>query len=403
VSTKKPDISQIKKYLQNELDARAMHQLERKAQDDSFLAEAMEGFEKAAPDQDANYVELQKRLAGRIEPAKERSIWLWRFLPIAACLLIALLIGYEYLSPKKQKQQLAEVVKAEPSTSRADTIKSLEEPVIPTPQKRLSTAKIKLNDLAEVAENKKAEPHQLIDITLVPSPPSITYKADTVEYKASEYRVRQNATVDDLLKHMEGFEVDSGGNVTHQGQTVTKARLNGRDYAGGDVQKAVKSLPADILEKIQVVDDYGDQAAKTGIKTGSPAKVLNLTTVDSSKMQLVARNRAAISSMQLNEVVVATPMGPVNIAVYAHPLIGDKAYKDYLNKNAVMPNGETGAVELGFMVEDDGTPQNIHIIASNNDALNAKAIELITKGSKWKKWSEASTEEAHIKIKFSKP
>jgi len=108
--------------------------------------------------------------------------------------------------------------------------------------------------------------------------PSITYKIDTVEYKASDYKVHANATVDELLKKMEGFEVGSDGSVTHQGQSIAKARLNGKDYAGGNVAQAIQNLPADIVEKIQVVDDYGDQAARTGIKDGDPQKVLNITT-----------------------------------------------------------------------------------------------------------------------------
>ncbi|MVN20321.1 TonB-dependent receptor [Mucilaginibacter arboris] len=108
--------------------------------------------------------------------------------------------------------------------------------------------------------------------------PSITYKTDTVEYKASDYKVRANATVDELLKKMEGFEVGSDGTVTHQGQQITKAKLNGKEYAGGDVAQAIQNLPAEIVEKIQVVDDYGDQAARTGIKDGDPQKVLNITT-----------------------------------------------------------------------------------------------------------------------------
>lgn len=108
--------------------------------------------------------------------------------------------------------------------------------------------------------------------------PSIVYKVDTVEYKASDYKVRENATVDELLKKMEGMEVGSDGTVTHQGQQIMKARLNGKDYAGGDVAQAIQNLPADIVEKIQVVDDYGDQAARTGIKDGDPQKVLNITT-----------------------------------------------------------------------------------------------------------------------------
>ncbi|RKR83487.1 carboxypeptidase-like protein [Mucilaginibacter gracilis] len=108
--------------------------------------------------------------------------------------------------------------------------------------------------------------------------PSIVYKVDTVEYKASDYKVRDNATIDELLKKMEGFEVGSDGTVTHQGQQITKAKLNGKIYASGDVATAIQNLPADIVEKIQVVDDYGDQAARTGIKDGDPQKVLNITT-----------------------------------------------------------------------------------------------------------------------------
>jgi len=108
--------------------------------------------------------------------------------------------------------------------------------------------------------------------------PSITYKPDTVEYRASDYKVHANATVDELLKKMEGMEVGSDGSLTHQGQQVTKAKLNGKTYASGDIATAIQNLPADIVEKIQIVDDYGDQAARTGLKDGDPQKVLNITT-----------------------------------------------------------------------------------------------------------------------------
>lgn len=108
--------------------------------------------------------------------------------------------------------------------------------------------------------------------------PSVIYKTDTVEYKASDYKVHENATLDELLKKMEGFEVGSDGSVTHQGQQIMKAKLNGKEFAGGDVAQAIQNLPADIIEKVQVVDDYGDLAARTGVKDGDPQKVLNVTT-----------------------------------------------------------------------------------------------------------------------------
>jgi hypothetical protein len=117
-----------------------------------------------------------------------------------------------------------------------------------------------------------------LDVVNINGTPSVVYKEDTVEYRASDYKVRANATVDELLKKMEGMEVGTDGSLTHQGQEVTRAKLNGKEYAGGSVAQAIQNLPADIVEKIQIVDDYGDQAARTGIKDGDPQKILNITT-----------------------------------------------------------------------------------------------------------------------------
>jgi hypothetical protein len=119
---------------------------------------------------------------------------------------------------------------------------------------------------------------ELLKEVVINGTPAITYKTDTVEYRASDYKVRANATVDEMLKKAEGFEVGTDGSVTFNGEAVTKARLNGKDYAGGDVAQAIQSLPAEIVEKFQVVDDYGDQAGRTGIKSGTATKTLNLTT-----------------------------------------------------------------------------------------------------------------------------
>jgi len=105
----------------------------------------------------------------------------------------------------------------------------------------------------------------------------VRIKEDTVAYSISAYPVRQNAPVEDVIKKLPGVEVDAAGNVTTQGKSVTKIRINGKDYMGGDLQAATRNLPADILESIQLIDDYGDQANLTGIRTGEPDKIINLT------------------------------------------------------------------------------------------------------------------------------
>lgn len=105
---------------------------------------------------------------------------------------------------------------------------------------------------------------------------SISIKEDTVEYRADSFKVKPNALVEDLLKKLPGIQVDKNGNVTAHGKTVNKIKVDGKDFFSGDVKTATQQLSADIIDKIQVIDEYGDQSMFTGVKDGDPQKVLNL-------------------------------------------------------------------------------------------------------------------------------
>ena len=102
------------------------------------------------------------------------------------------------------------------------------------------------------------------------------YFSDTTEYWADDYIVRDYAKLADLLNHLEGVSVDKYGNLTHNGIDVKRAQFNGVRYFGGDVKEIIKDLPANIIERIQIIDDYGEQSRTTGIKNGTPGKVLNV-------------------------------------------------------------------------------------------------------------------------------
>lgn len=122
----------------------------------------------------------------------------------------------------------------------------------------------------------KTESKLIKEVTVVGINP-VKFKEDTVEYKIAAYPVRENAPVEDVLKKMPGVDVDVNGNVSVQGKSVTKVRINGKDFMSGDVQSVTKNFPADLLESAQIIDDYGDQANLTGVKTGEPNKILNFT------------------------------------------------------------------------------------------------------------------------------
>ncbi|MFZ4263523.1 outer membrane beta-barrel protein [Sphingobacterium sp. HJSM2_6] len=105
---------------------------------------------------------------------------------------------------------------------------------------------------------------------------TVQVKSDTVEYSTKDLKLREGAVAEDAIKRLQGLDVDKDGNVTAQGESVTRVRINGKDFFGGDVKTATKNLPANIIEKIQVVDDYGDMANVTGNKSGDSEKVLNI-------------------------------------------------------------------------------------------------------------------------------
>lgn len=106
----------------------------------------------------------------------------------------------------------------------------------------------------------------------------IKLKKDTIEYDASYYQVHESDRVEDLLRQLPGVEVDANGNVSTMGKPMVKLRVNGEDFFTSSVKDFIGQLPANIIEKLQVINDYGDEANFTGIKTGGAQKMLNLVT-----------------------------------------------------------------------------------------------------------------------------
>ncbi len=105
----------------------------------------------------------------------------------------------------------------------------------------------------------------------------MTVKGDTIEYNTAAYKVNENAMVEDLLKKMNGVQVDQQGNVTVNGETITAVRIDGKKFFGNDVQSATKNIPADMIEKIQVIDEKSETAKLTGFEDDDTEHIINLT------------------------------------------------------------------------------------------------------------------------------
>lgn len=101
---------------------------------------------------------------------------------------------------------------------------------------------------------------------------------DTVQFNAAAFKTNPDATTEDLLKKMPGVTTDENGNLESQGQAITKVYVNGKEYFDDDPSLALKSLPQDAVESIQLYDDKSDDAKFSGFDDGQRVRAVNIVT-----------------------------------------------------------------------------------------------------------------------------
>ncbi len=132
----------------------------------------------------------------------------------------------------------------------------------------------------------------LDEVTIFAFKDPIYYKGDTLIYTADSFKVKANATVEDLLKKLPGLKVDKDGKITSQGKAVDKVLVDGDEFFGSDPTVATKNLNASAIESVQVYEKKSDDAANSN--TGEETqKILNLKLKDEAKKGYFGKLSAA--------------------------------------------------------------------------------------------------------------
>lgn len=131
-------------------------------------------------------------------------------------------------------------------------------------------------DAGTIALNNEAK--VLGTVTVSGAAPPVKQKVDTLEYAASAFKTNPDANAEDVIKKMPGVTVDRSGAVTAQGENVRKVTVDGREYFGDDATAALRNLPSEVIDKIQVFDKLSDQAQFTGVDDGNTTKAINIVT-----------------------------------------------------------------------------------------------------------------------------
>jgi hypothetical protein len=452
VNNREQDISQIRKYLAGELDAKATYELEKRAQDDPFLMDALDGYEIAGQYKQEEITELSGRLNRRIK-RKTGGVIPLRFISIAASVLVICSVGvwwfYQNSNPGSRKSnQSVSVKSADTSGTQRELVQKAADHHSQLPPG------IKATTTGGVTENKSAATNRIVKKAavaemasvqqVVPPPPARAIATDSakgdttplnemivMEYnspkknvdtslfmrKAKKVAVAVNPPAQLLQGKAAGVNIYANGdeqpphehqlylqgylgnlpldkfaaNPTIEGRVVSKG--NGQPIIGASIKVAGtdKTTQTDVFGRFSIKADSNHSnlvVANTGYKT---------VTVKAGSRDTVNDIALDASSGDLNY-----QNGTVQEIVGAHPRDGWGAFKKYLKKNAVSTDGTAGVVKVEFIVDKQGVISNIKVSKGLSSSSDKRAVDLIKNGPQWIGGSTKKLEEIHLRIHFIK-
>ena len=132
--------------------------------------------------------------------------------------------------------------------------------------------------------------------------PAVVVKKDTVEYSASVVKLGADATTEDIFQKIPGLEVSKNGSIKANGEPVTQIYVDGKPFFGTDIKAVTQNFPADMIEKIQVINKKPEGA----IDDGSYEKIINIILKRNRKQGWFGNNTAGVGTANRYEVKSGT-------------------------------------------------------------------------------------------------
>lgn len=435
----------IKRYLNGEMTPAERHALEKKALSDPFLADALEGSDQiSSRDFSADINVLHTLIDQRVkQDTVSISFWTWG-LRLAAGVLLILITTYTawYLldekpsapalsSNEKQKSESLALLNAEDSTfDSARNHLALSEPVGESKSAKSSKPSVPAPTEVTAEEAAVATPEDYaVEEISKPTPISESKSIAGAAPRDSELSPvivaeakKEIETVADDLKSEEATErsakkADAKKRLTPTSQSSSV--LSGKVIAAEDGSP----LPGvNVVIKGTTVGTVTDVAGNYTLENTTPSSTLVYSFIGLQSKEVPVGERQIVDVemnldvTQLSEIVVTgygySEKSETTLTVdLAHPSIGTKAYKKYLEENLHYPQlaldtKVEGRVTVEFFVELDGSLSGFTLVRGIGGGCDEELIRLIKEGPPWlptKKDGVAIRDKARIRLKFTLP
>ncbi len=125
-------------------------------------------------------------------------------------------------------------------------------------------------------------PNELDEVEVTYEMP-VTVKGDTIVYDADSFSNGTEKKLEDQLKKLPGFEINDDGQIEVEGKTVTKVMVEGKDFFDGDSKLASQNIPANAVDKIEVLRNHNEVSQLKGLTNDEDNIALNIKLKEGKK------------------------------------------------------------------------------------------------------------------------
>lgn len=104
----------------------------------------------------------------------------------------------------------------------------------------------------------------------------VTIKGDTLIYNADSFKSGTERKLEDVLKKLPGVEINDDGDIEVEGKRVSKVMVEGKDFFDGDSKLATKNIPANAVDKVQVLKNYAEVGQLSSVTNNQDNIAINI-------------------------------------------------------------------------------------------------------------------------------
>jgi len=222
----------------------------------------------------------------------------------------------------------------------------------------------------------------------------VTISGDTLIYNADSFKNGTERKLEDVLKKLPGVEVNDEGEIEVEGKTVGKVMVEGKDFFDGDSKLATKNIPANAVDKVQVLKNYSNNSQLSGVTNNQDNIAINIKLKEGKKAFWFGTITAGAGTATSQELYLAQPKLFYYSPEYSINFIGDLnnlgetafSRRDFFNFSGGFQQPSTksgtninlGGNDLGFLQLQNNRAKDINnkFGAANFSYSPNKALDL---------------------------